>query len=75
MIEEYNLTDKIREKTILSTLAHQRAKEGRRQMMKDPNAFKEGYIDENIFQLYGPRRDEKMQPPEELRPKAHNFDP
>ena len=55
MIEEYNRTDAGKERAILKALAHQRAMQGRKKMNEDPNAFKEGYTDEHVFQIYGPR--------------------
>ena len=69
MIEEYNLTDQLRERGNLHTLAYTRAIEGRRKINQDPTQFKEGYTDEHVFQLYGPRRGPDMKPPEELVPK------
>ena len=40
----------------------------------NPAAFKEGHIDENVFQIYGPRRSKEMAPPEELIPKIENYE-
>lgn len=49
MIEEYNLSEKLRAKGVLKTLSHQQAIERRKKQSESKDAFKEGYTDEYVF--------------------------